>query len=54
MTEPTQVYAVIAGVDYGGEQFHTLKLFKNENDAYKYKEELKYDYVVIELREIIS
>lgn len=55
MTKPTEVYAVIDGVDYGGEDFNSLKLFFNKEDADKYEDELKEsgaDYTINSLIEI--
>jgi hypothetical protein len=51
-----KVYAVIAGTDYEGEDFRTLRLFDCFSAATAYAEELKQqlatDYVLIEDREI--
>jgi len=49
-----KVYAVIAGNDYEGEDFDTLKLFDCKSAAEKYKEELEkdYDYVLMETKEV--
>ena len=48
-----QVYAVIAGIDYEGEQFDTLRLFdcKSTADAYREQMEEQYDYALMEIRE---
>ena len=50
------VYAVIAGADYEGENFSTLRLFSTKVSAEAYAEELKgemgSDYVLIEEREV--
>jgi hypothetical protein len=50
----TSVYAVIAGIDYEGEVFDTLRLFdcKSSADAYAAHLEQDYDYVKVELRGI--
>ena len=47
-------YAVIAGIDYEGEVFDTLRLFdcKSSANAYAAHLEDNYDYVKVELREI--
>lgn len=49
-----QVYAVIAGADYEGEVFHTLRLFDCWSAADAYREELaeQYDYALMETREV--
>lgn len=48
------VYAVIAGADYEGEVFDTLRLFDCWSTAHAYREELEaqYDYALMELREV--
>jgi hypothetical protein len=50
----TSVYAVIAGIDYEGEVFDTLRLFdcKSSADAYAAHLEDNHDYVKVELRGI--
>ena len=50
----TSVYAVIAGIDYEGEVFDTLRLFdcKSSANAYAAHLEDNYDYVKVELRGI--
>ena len=50
----TSVYAVIAGIDYEGEVFDTLRLFdcKSSANAYAAHLEQDYDYVKVELRGI--
>lgn len=49
-----QVYAVIAGADYEGEVFDTLRLFdcKSAAEAYKADLEANYDYALMETREV--
>lgn len=50
-----QVYAVIGGHDYEGEDFDSLKLFDCKSAAEKYKEELEnefFDYVLMEIKEV--
>jgi hypothetical protein len=51
-----KVYAVIAGVDYGGEVFDTLRLFDCWSAADAYREHLVavygYDYALMEVREV--
>jgi len=51
-----KVYAVIAGVDYEGEIFNTLRLFDCRSSAEAYgkqlEQELGCDYVLIEEREV--
>ena len=49
-----QVYAVIGGYQYEGEDFNTLKLFDCKSTAEKYKEELqkRCDYVLMETKEV--
>ena len=51
-----EVYAVIGGIDYQGEQFHSLKLFDCWSTADAYREHLivndGYDYAKMELREV--
>jgi len=50
----TSVYAVIAGIDYEGEVFDTLRLFDCKSSANAYAAHLDedYDYVKVELRGI--
>jgi len=51
-----KVYAVIAGADYEGEDFNTLRLFDCLSAAEAYGKELEgelcVDYVLIEEREV--
>jgi len=51
-----EVYAVIGGINYEGEQFHSLKLFDCWSSADAYREHLimndGYDYARMELREV--
>ena len=49
-----KVYAVIAGIDYEGEVFDTLRLFdcKSTAEAYKADLEAQYDYAEMETREV--
>lgn len=49
-----KVYAVIAGIDYEGEVFDTLRLFdrKSTADAYREKMAEQYDYALMDLREV--
>ena len=51
-----KVYAVIAGADYEGESFDTLRLFDCRSSAEAYgnqlEKELCVDYVLIEEREV--
>jgi hypothetical protein len=51
-----KVYAVIAGADYEGEDFNTLRLFDCLSSAEAYGKELEQelcvDYVTIEEREV--
>lgn len=49
-----QVYAVIAGFDYEGEWFDTLKLFDCKSAAEQYKEQLEceYDYAIMKIKEV--
>ena len=49
-----QVYAVIGGYQYEGENFNSLKLFDCKSAAEKYKEELqkRSDYVLMETKEV--
>lgn len=49
-----KVYAVIAGADYEGEIFSTLRLFDCWSAADAYREELckNYDYALMETREV--
>lgn len=52
----TKVYAVIAGIDYEGENIDTLELFDCYSTAVKYKEQLEngigVDYVMIHQKTI--
>ena len=52
----TKVYAVIAGADYEGESFDTLRLFDCRSSAEAYGKELEaqfgVDYVLIEERSV--
>lgn len=49
-----KVYAVIAGADYEGEIFATLRLFDCFSTATAYCEELgeQYDYALMDTREV--
>jgi hypothetical protein len=51
-----KVYAVIAGADYEGEDFNTLRLFDCRSSAEAYGNQLEaqiaVDYVLIEEREV--
>ena len=51
-----KVYAVIGGIDYEGERFHSLKLFDCKSTADAYREHLivndGYDYARMEDREV--
>ena len=49
-----QVYAVIGGYQYEGEDFNSLKLFDCWSTADAYREELceNYDYAIMETREV--
>ena len=51
-----KVYAVIAGADYEGEDFDTLRLFDCRSAAEAYEKELQkqfgVDYTLIEEREV--
>lgn len=51
-----QVYAVIGGFSYGGEDFCSLRLFDCKSAAEKYQQELKdeegYDYALISVKEV--
>jgi cephalosporin-C deacetylase-like acetyl esterase len=49
-----KVYAVIAGIDYEGEVFDTLRLFDclSAAEAYKADLEAQYDYALMETREV--
>ena len=49
-----KVYAVIAGADYEGESFDTLRLFdcRSSAEAYGKQLEAQFDYVLIEEREV--
>lgn len=50
----TKVYAVIAGIDYEGEVFSTLRLFDcfSTADAYLKHLEQDYDYALLDTREV--
>ena len=55
--DPTmKVYAVIAGADYEGEDFNTLRLFDCRSTAQAYadhlEQEICVDYVLVEEREV--
>lgn len=56
--EPTKVYAVIAGADYEGEDFNTLRLFDCLSTAQEYAEHLQgqlgTDYALIKTLEICT
>jgi hypothetical protein len=51
-----KVYAVIAGADYEGEDFSTLRLFDCKSTAQEYAEhleqEMSVDYVLMETRTV--
>jgi hypothetical protein len=51
-----QVYAVIGGIDYEGEQFDTLRLFDSKAMAEAYAEELEnelcIDYVLTKIKNV--
>ena len=51
-----KVYAVIAGADYEGQMFSTLRLFDCYSTAVEYKEQLEtdlgVDYVLIHQKEV--
>jgi hypothetical protein len=50
-----QVYAVIGGWDYEGQDFDSLKLFDCHSTAEKYYKELTegfHDYAMIQVREV--
>ena len=51
-----KVYAVIGGIDYEGEQFHSLKLFDCWSTADAYREHLivneVFEYARMEEREV--
>lgn len=51
-----QVYVVIGGHDYEGEDFNSLKLFDCKSAAEDYKNQLQdewnYDYVLMEVKSI--
>lgn len=49
-----KVYAVIAGIDYEGEVFDTLRLFDcfSTATAYMVEIEAEYDYAKMETREV--
>ena len=53
-SEPMKVYAVIAGIDYEGEVFETLRLFDcfSAADAYLKQLEAEYDYAKMDTREV--
>jgi hypothetical protein len=46
--------SVIGGIDYEGESFRSLRLFDCQStaEAYKAELELKFDYVLMEVKEI--
>ena len=50
----SKVYAVIAGIDYEGEVFETLRLFDcfSTADAYLKQLEAEYDYAKMDTREV--
>jgi len=52
----TQVYAVIGGTDYEGEDFRSLRLFDCFSTAVAYQKHLEenegFDYAVMDLREV--
>jgi hypothetical protein len=51
----TKVYAVIAGWDYEGEDFKTLRLFdcfSTANAYLKHLEDDGFDYILMETREV--
>lgn len=50
----TKVYAVIAGIDYEGEVFDTLRLFDCFSTAVDYLHHLEaeYDYAKMDTREV--
>jgi len=51
-----KVYSVIGGYDYGGERFHTLRLFDCHSAAVEYmhhlEEDAGYDYSILDTREV--
>ena len=49
-----QVYCVIAGIDYEGEVFDTLRLFDCKSAAEAYYKELdgEYDYALIRIQSV--
>jgi hypothetical protein len=49
-----KVYAVIAGIDYEGEVFSTLRLFDcfSTANAYMVEIEAQYDYALMETRDV--
>ena len=51
-----QVYVVIGGHDYEGEDFNSLKLFDCKSAAEDYKNQLQdewnYDYVYLEIKSV--
>jgi hypothetical protein len=51
-----QVYAVIGGWDYEGEDFDSLRLFDCKSTAEAYSKELEdgdYDYAFLEVRDVV-
>ena len=50
----SKVYAVIAGIDYEGEVFSTLRLFDcfSTANAYMVEIEAQYDYALMETRDV--
>ena len=52
--QPMQVYAVIAGTSYEGEDFTTLRLFDCKSSAVAYVAHLEehFDYAEMELRDV--
>jgi len=54
--EPVKVYAVIAGWDYEGTCFDSLRLFDCKSTAEAYQQELQkdftYDYTLMETRTV--
>lgn len=51
-----QVYAVIGGINYGGEVFDTLRLFDCKSAAEVYAKEIKdvrgFDYVEVKVMDV--
>ena len=51
-----KVYAVIAGINYEGEDFDSLRLFDCYSSAEKYQNQLTndegYDYALLKIREV--